>query len=477
MNKLMWFRQDLRLMDNQALTAAIEAAKIGDSQVRALFIASPEQWQQHSVAPIQIDFIERHLQLLAQELMEAGIDFELIHVDLYQDIAATLTQYCIENNIDAVYASEDPEWNEIQRDRDVQSALNSISCDLILTSQHCILPPGSVKNQSGAMYKVFTPFRQRWCQHARQRQWALVDKPVAIPTPPSASQKSSLQLLAPKTSSAAWQAGEQVAQQCLKAFVSQQVGQYKEARDFPAVAGTSQLSPYLAIGVLSPKQCLVALLSEFPDVLVDESSDGRTWLNELIWRDFYRHLLVAFPRLSKGQNFKHNADRIIWSNRQQDFQAWCEGRTGYPIVDAAMRQLNQTGWMHNRLRMIVASFLCKHLLIDWRWGETYFKTKLIDGDLAANNGGWQWSAGTGCDAQPYFRVFNPVTQAQKFDPQGDFIRKFVPELAHVSGRALFQPQPMVRKDLLTGDAYPAAIVEHKQARVRALDVLSVIKAN
>ena len=217
-------------------------------------------------------------------------------------------------------------------------------------------------------------------------------------------------------------------------FISDKLADYQEYRDFPAIKGTSGLSPYLALGIVSAKQLLAQVQLHFPEVLENPSKAEFCWVNEIIWREFYRHLIVAYPKLCMGFNFNDKYDAVAWREDDSQFQAWCQGKTGYPIVDAAMRQLNKTGWMHNRLRMIVASFLTKHLLIDWRKGEHYFMSKLIDGDLASNNGGWQWAASTGCDAQPYFRVFNPITQSERFDPDGTFIRTYVPELKDVPAK-------------------------------------------
>ena len=330
------------------------------------------------------------------------------------------------------------------------------------------------------MYKVFTPFSRKWREIAASK--AIL--PLAVPAPlgPVINEPPQLTFINTlKLSSELWAAGEGQAKRLLSEFIQQKVQDYKQDRDFPAIDGTSSISPYLAIGVLSSRQCVAALLQRFPEVIVDDTSPARTWLNELIWREFYRHLLVAFPDLSKNHNFNRQADKVQWRNNPDEFTAWCEGQTGYPIVDAAMRQLNQTGWMHNRLRMVVASFLTKHLLIDWRWGERYFRQKLIDGDLAANNGGWQWSAGCGCDAQPYFRIFNPISQSEKFDPDGSFIRKYLPELASWGIKQLHQPSAAKTPSLFeaplfnTQTAYPSAIVDHSTARVRALTVLGVLK--
>ena len=243
---------------------------------------------------------------------------------------------------------------------------------------------------------------------------------------------------------------------------------YGETRDFPAQAGTSVLSPYLAAGIISPRQCVGALQQRLGYRPQSKAQPGFVWLNELIWREFYRHLLVLIPALSMNRPFKPETAALPWSWDPEAFAAWCEGRTGYPVVDAAMRCLNATGWMHNRLRMIVASFLTKDLHIHWRLGEDYFMSRLIDGDLAANNGGWQWAAGTGADAAPYFRVFNPTTQGQRFDPQGEFIRIWVSELADVPAAYVHEPHDWLR--LKGRRDYPAPMVDHAVARVKAIEM-------
>ncbi|MCH1929014.1 deoxyribodipyrimidine photo-lyase [Shewanella sp. A25] len=489
---LMWFRQDLRLNDNQALTAACEWIRDQNpihgssgndvsnqgAKLNAIFIATPKQWQRHDVAPIQLDFIERHVNLLADGLAELGIEFELIELDTFDEIPEFLSTYCRAHGIARVFAGGEPEINERQRD----DACVKAGVPLSLTNEHCLLPPGSVLNLSGDMYRVFTPFSRKWREIACQKAIIPLSKPAPLGTPIPAAQELSF-TRTHKRSSKHWAAGEVAARDMLTSFIEQKVQDYKQDRDYPALDGTSSISPYLTIGVLSPRQCIAALLERYPEAIVDDTSKGRTWLNELVWREFYRHLLVAFPELSMSRNFNRLADNIRWRNDETEFHAWCEGRTGYPIVDAAMRQLNQIGWMHNRLRMVVASFLTKHLLIDWRWGERYFRQHLIDGDLAANNGGWQWSAGCGCDAQPYFRIFNPINQSEKFDPDGSFIRHYLPELASWGIKRLHQPNLLPSHksselslfDMPTEFDYPIAIVEHSKARARALEVLGVLK--
>ena len=249
---------------------------------------------------------------------------------------------------------------------------------------------------------------------------------------------------------------------------------YEKNRDLPALAATSSLSPYLAIGVLSPGQCLSAMEGQLGFVPLSRGEHGFAWLNELIWREFYRHLMVAHPHLSMHRAFKPETEALRWSRDEGDFQRWCDGQTGYPIVDAAMRCLNQTGWMHNRLRMICASFLCKDLHIDWRRGEGYFMSQLIDGDLAANNGGWQWSASTGADAAPYFRIFNPTRQSEKFDPQGDFLRRWLPELLDVPTRHIHQPRAWLDQ-YEPHNSYPPPIVDHQRAREYTLQLFRELR--
>jgi deoxyribodipyrimidine photo-lyase len=492
-NGLVWFRQDLRLKDNPALVAACDFARDNSSSVRAVYLVTPQQWQRHDVAPIQVDFIRRHLNLLAQSLGALGIPLDVLYGQVFDDSAALLKDYVLEHNIGAIFAGKEPEINERRRDE----ALIAAGVNLSLLDQDCLLVPGSVSNLSGNMYKVYTPFSKKWKQLAASQHIM----PLAVPAPvgPMITDIADIHFDYPLASSEAWQAGEGAVKRILEIFLNQGVADYQALRDFPAQEGTSRLSPYLALGIISPRQCVAAILQCFPEALVDDTSPAKTWLNELIWREFYRHLLVAFPRLSMGHNFNALGDGIQWRNDEDEFAAWCEGRTGYPLVDAAMRQLNQTGWMHNRLRMLVASFLTKHLLVDWRWGERYFRQHLIDGDLAANNGGWQWSAGTGCDAQPYFRVFSPLSQSAKFDANCEFIKRYLPELGAVSNKAIhdikcasqskgivdlfFVPVDVELSDVERGDEalnlapnpYPAPIVEHNFARKRAVEVLSALK--
>ena len=331
-----------------------------------------------------------------------------------------------------------------------------------------IVPPRVIQTGDGRFYSVFTPYRRVWEKKAidhvdthrppgRQPELNIrsSDVPETIEHFDLSSCRDDL-----------WPAGEPEAQRRLEKFV-QRIGNYQRARDIPSVNGTSLLSPYLAAGVISPRQCLAAALAVNKGQIAGD--DGvATWISELAWRDFYTHVLVGFPRVSRHRPFKLKTDQLDWRTDEPNFEAWKQGRTGYPIVDAGMRQLNQTGWMHNRLRMVTAMFLTKHLLIDWRWGEKYFMQHLIDGELAANNGGWQWSASTGTDSVPYFRIFNPFSQSKRFDPDGDFIKELCPELSPIPSAALHDEKKFSAAIAKHGVDYPTYIVDYKQGRERAL---------
>lgn len=462
MSVLLWFRNDIRIHDNPALHYFLEQ-KTSLEPGKAIFFVSEKQWQEHDWSTIKVDFIKRHVNALAKQLLSLNIILQVVHCDDFSEQISFLKQYCQEHNISEVVANQEIEFNEVQRDK---SCLEN-GIPLRMFESDVIVKKGKILNKSDEMYKVFTPYKRAWLSYVRAQGFDYLGKPspsvdtdgngtLELPTPLTCSGESD-----------AWPLAEQVEQQVIPDFYQDKVANYGEKRDFPAIKATSGLSPYLAIGAISPRYLLLLLIQRFPDILVASDSPEFTWLNELIWREFYRNLIFHQQSLCKHRCFKAKYSTVIWPNNRQLFTAWCEGKTGYPLVDAAMRQLNQTGWMHNRLRMVVASFLTKHLLIDWRWGEKYFMQQLIDGDLAANNGGWQWAASTGCDAQPYFRVFNPIRQSERFDPKGEFIRKYIPELAKLPDKEIHFPHQYIAKEKLT--LYWPAIVDHKQARLAALE--------
>ncbi|PKH07689.1 deoxyribodipyrimidine photo-lyase [Moritella sp. Urea-trap-13] len=455
---VMWFRGDLRVLDNPALAKALR-----QGCTKALFMAPLEQWLQHDMAPIQLDFIERHLNLLRDQLAELGVELTCLTVTDFDEQVSCLSSYCQTQHIKHIYANSEVELNEHRRDEKIIT--NGLP--LHLSEADVIVPKGSVLNGQQEMYKVFTPFRNAWLKQLRQHplNLAFLPEPTAVIAVHQPAED--IVLAGNKTSSQKWPLATVILQQVIPEFIANKCQDYQQLRDYPSVKGTSGLSPYLAIGAISPRTVVNALTQAFPTLLDDTASSAFCWLNELAWRDFYKHLLFHYPALCKHQNYQKKYNHLHWHNDNALFEAWCQGQTGYPLVDAAMRQLLQTGWMHNRLRMVVASFLTKHLLIDWRRGERFFMQHLIDGDFSANNGGWQWAAGTGCDAQPYFRIFNPITQSKKFDAEGAFIRKFVPELATLPSKYIHFPHQYLQDTGQTAIYFPP-IVDHKTAREQAL---------
>ncbi|MGV2935914.1 deoxyribodipyrimidine photo-lyase [Providencia sp. AGC89] len=468
---LIWFRNDLRVTDNKALSSACADPQ---ANVIALFTATPEQWQQHDVSPRQISFIHQHLIELQRSLAKLGIPLVCQTVTNFMDAAEWVLNYAKTQQADALFFNRQYEWNEKQRDDWLVK--NAHGMHIHAFDDFLLLPPGSVTNQKGEMYQVYTPFRRAFLTQLTATDCR------SLRVPNKRADSLNIKETAPLfphehiAVSQQFPIGEQAALKQLRQFCTQHVTRYQQDRDIPSIHGTSQLSPYLAIGVLSPRQCFNRLQAENPDVLDYPDSGAFTWLNELFWREFYSHLLVAFPHLCRYQPFIQWTQHIHWNNSSTDFDAWKTGKTGYPIVDAAMRQLNETGWMHNRLRMIVASFLVKDLLIDWRKGEKYFISQLIDGSLAANNGGWQWSASTGVDACPWFRIFNPTTQGKKFDAQGKFIRYWLPELNNIPDKYIHTPHEWSLINNTPLD-YPEPIVDHKQARLATLEAFEAGKRN
>lgn len=466
MRQLMWFRNDLRIGDNTALHAALKAGP-----TVAVFLISPAQWHAHDDAACKVDFWRRNLIALQANLAKLHIPLLIRQANDWQQAPETLAKLCKEFVIGSVHVNTEYGMNEEQRDLSVAERLADGAIDFETHVDRLLFKPGSVLTQTGTYFKVFSQFKkicyQRLYHHlpevlaAPQAQAALDIPSDAIPAAIEgfATPAASLQAL--------WPAGEHAAQQRLHAFCAEAIDGYAEQRDFPALPGTSQLSAYLAAGVLSVRQCLHAALAANQGEFASGNAGVVTWINELLWRDFYNHILVGYPKVSCNRAFKPETEALPWRDAPEDLLAWQQGRTGFPIIDAAMRQLLATGWMHNRLRMVVAMFLTKNLLIDWREGERFFMQHLIDGDLAANNGGWQWSASTGTDAVPYFRIFNPISQSQRFDPQGDFIRYWLPELKHLSNKDIHQAKQ--HGGLFERNDYPQPIVDLSSSRKRALN--------
>ncbi len=418
-----WLRRDLRLNDQAALYHALRSGH----PVVVLFIFDREILDDlEDRRDRRVEFIHQTVTQLQADLHQHGSDL-LVYYDRPMPVwEQILKQY----EVAQVHINHDYEQYAIARDAAVRELLESQGIPLYTYKDQCIFDRDEVLSKAGKPYSVFTPYSKAW--KAKVNDFYLRSYPTekyfrqfyqgsfsGIPTLESMHFEA---------------VGEPFPAQEIPV---DKIETYAEKRDYPALEATSRMSIHLRFGTVSIRE------------LAREAQQlSPTYLNELIWRDFYFQVLHHFPHINTGHAFRMEYDRIQWRNNEAEFEAWCEGRTGYPLVDAGMRQMNETGFMHNRIRMVTASFLSKHLLIDWRWGEAYFAKKLLDYDFSANNGGWQWAAGSGCDASPYFRVFNPALQAKKFDPKGEYVRKWVPEIDQVD--------------------YPDPIVEHETARERAI---------
>ncbi|UDG81473.1 Deoxyribodipyrimidine photo-lyase [Candidatus Profftia lariciata] len=470
---VVWFRNDLRTIDNKALH---EACKNPNSRVICLYIATPEQWKQHNISPRQATFIHQNLYYLAHNLTKKNIPLFYHQCTNFAAIAQWILLFCIKHKAINLFYNKQYALNERRRDDMVTQSLIGV-CKVQSFDDALLLPPGSVLNNHGEMYKVFSLFRKVFLQTLNHTDTC------SLPSPKKRNQISNVIRIQPfdyprqQLDCKLFPAGESAALEKLHIFCCERVALYAKQRDIPSINGTSILSPYLTIGVLSPRQCLNELLNKYPKALnLNKDSGAFIWFNELIWREFYYHLLMAYPKICCNQSFIDWTDNICWHNQKEHLIAWQEGKTGYPIIDAAMRQLNYIGWMHNRLRMITASFLVKDLLINWRLGEHYFMSKLLDGDLAANNGGWQWAASSGTDAVPYFRIFNPITQGKRFDKNGTFIRRWLPELANVPDKNIHQPYQWAIKENTVLN-YPYPIIDHTIARRQTIQVFKQAKIN
>lgn len=460
---LIWFRNDLRIQDNPAFTKACEDP---EAIVTALFMITPAQWQMHNMSSKQAHFVYDSLIELQKSLTSLNVSLHIKQCPDFNKTVDVIEKFCQEQQINSLFYNRQYEYNERKRDWLIKQKLQP-SVEIYELDGNLFLTPLTVRNGQGEMYKVFTPFRQAFLDRFLQSNHKLYKTPTSR-IHQQATISSIPNFNYPMQPYDFFQAGEDKALTHLEHFCEERVIDYADKRDIPSIDYTSQISAYLTLGVLSVRQCFYFLNKEHPEFWLYRESGAFCWFNELVWREFYQHLMVAHSRLCRHKPFIEWTDNIQWKNDSYQFEQWKKGNTGYPIVDAAMRQLNQTGWMHNRLRMITASFLVKDLLIDWRWGEQYFMSQLTDGDLAANNGGWQWAASTGTDSVPYFRIFNPTTQGKRFDPNGNFIRQWLPELAKVPEKFIHTPHLWAEKmgKIIN---YPQPIVTHDIARKETLE--------
>ena len=414
---IFWFRRDLRLLDNTGLNLALLKSK----DVQPIFIFDKDIIDELPNDDPRVNFLYDELQKINKELISYNSSLKIYHGNPLE----VFKQLCKENSELKVYANRDYEPYAIARDEEINKLLLENESELISTKDQVIFEKNEVVKNDGLPYTVFTPFKNKWLAKFKEEGFHLELKLNSENFNKSNHEFPTMEELSFKRSSIK-----------VPSFSLDRVYNYEETRNFPYLDSTSKIGPHLRFGTVSIRE----IISKVKDL-------NDTYLSELVWREFFMQILWHFPKVVH-ENFRPKYNFIKWRNNEEEFEKWCKGETGYPLVDAGMRELNQTGFMHNRVRMVTAGFLCKHLLIDWRWGEAYFAKKLLDYELSSNNGNWQWSAGTGCDAAPYFRVFNPSEQIKKFDKQNTYINKWVEDLNEFS--------------------YPDPVVEHAFARNRAI---------
>ncbi|MFN3628025.1 MAG: cryptochrome/photolyase family protein [Parvibaculum sp.] len=468
---IVWFRRDLRLDDNPALDAAVRSG----APLLPVFILDPDEmpgaaslwWLHHSLASLGAALKKRGVSLILRRGRPAGI----------------LPRLAADTGAAAIYWNRCYEPHAVARDKALKSALAESGVEVASFNGSLLAEPWQVKTGSGDPYKVFTPFWRALSQQPFDAPLAAPQgiAPCNAPVPSDALEDWGLLPVKPDWAGGlrdTWQPGEPGAQDRLAAFVDRAMSAYRDARDMPDRAGTSRLSPHLHWGEVSPRR-IWHVARAAAEARTGNAAIAEPFLREVGWRDFAFHLVFHWPSMV-SENWKSEFDAFPWASDDGSFLAWTKGMTGYPLVDAGMRELWQTGWMHNRVRMVAASFLIKHLMIDWRRGAEWFEDTLVDADLAVNRASWQWVAGSGADAAPYFRIFNPVLQGEKSDPAGDYVRHYVPELAALDARYIHRPweapkDVLAKAGIALGKTYPAPIVDHGEARARALAAYEEIR--
>jgi deoxyribodipyrimidine photo-lyase len=458
---LFWHRRDLRISDHKGLAAAREKS----SQVVGIFCLDPNILEKDDLAPARVTYMIGCLEKLQQQYQKVGSQLLI----LQGQPSSAIPKLAKALEAKAVYWNLDVEPYAKDRDQQVSEALKEVNIGVETVWDQLLHPPDEIRTKSAnEPYKVYTPYWNNWSKRKKQKPiHTFSENPTGLNEEQlkTARKNGIIDLPTPKDLGFIWEnelvlePGEEAAQNRLEEFCDRALFEYDEQRNFPANDGTSQLSAALKFGVIGIRTVWAKTAEAMENTRSDEARNHiKAWQQELAWREFYQQAMYHFPELANGP-YRDHFKEFPWSENQEHFKAWCEGKTGYPIVDAAMRQLNEIGWMHNRCRMIVANFLTKDLMINWQWGEKYFMQKLMDGDLSANNGGWQWSASSGMDPKP-LRIFNPTTQTQKYDPEGEYIRQWLPELSSLETEDLVSGK-ISSQDREACD-YPEPIVDHKQ---------------
>lgn len=466
MKSICWFRNDLRVLDNPALHHCC----LNSDDVIAVYFLNRKQWLEHNDAPVKINFWLRNLECLQNELKKLNIPLVILEADTYKDAIPVLKDFSTKHDVKNIYFNVEYPINELERDREIYTLFKENNIGVFAYHDQVVHEPGSLKTQTGNNFSVYSPFKRKWFEELTEEQLALFD----IPSPKNKVniESSDVEKISKKFASKIddlWPVGEEYIKSKVTDFLSTKGHLYKDDRNFPAIDGCSKISPYLNSGIVSPKWCILEA-KKYNQNLLDEGDRGIVhWVSEILWREFYRHIIYNFPKVSMNRPFLDYTENLEWSKNIEHLQRWKDGKTGIPIVDAGIREMLNTGWMHNRLRMIVAMFLSKNLLIDWREGEKFFMEHLIDGDIASNNGGWQWSASTGTDAAPYFRIMNPETQSIKFDPQGEYIKKWIPELSQCPISEIHMPVDPLKY------GYYQPIVDLKKSRKAAIEAFGNLR--
>lgn len=444
---LVWFRSDLRVSDNSPLWNAMCSG-----ETKACYLPPIKQWERYGWGERKIKFIQDSAAELRETLKNSNVELAVIEVDSFEQQIHEIARICQHDSIQNIFWNNEYPLDERARDDKAQKLLGLRGVNCHRYDDGLILPPGQVTTQQGEIYKVFTPFKKAWIAQVE-------GQPIDI-LPPSGPIKPDK-----SPPGVCISAGEAAGLNSLDQFLLRKIHFYKDDRDTPSLSGTSSISAHLSVGTISPRMCLKQATEQNNFELSTGHQGIVTWISQLVWREFYYHIIATQDRLSKHQPYKQETAKLNWNQDPDSLHRWQQGKTGVPIVDAGMRQLNTTGWMHNRVRMITAMYLTKNLLIDWRLGERYFLNQLIDADFALNNGGWQWSASTGTDAAPYFRIFNPYSQGARFDPEASYIKQFVPELSHISNAVIHNEDKLLQSRPID---YPPPTINIKQSRLRAL---------
>ncbi|MDA7702502.1 DNA photolyase family protein [Gammaproteobacteria bacterium] len=471
MKSIIWFRNDLRLDDNPSLR---EACK-NSSELHAIFLYSYDQLKKHNEANVKIDFLIKNLQCLDVNLQKLNIPLTIINSEGFEQDPDIILNLAKERNVEKVFINKQFGNDEQNRDKRARELLNAANIKTEFFNDQIVYEAGSIRTGQDNPYSVFTPFKRKWVESFDME---FLDIDFDYAPQKNIDLKSNFDgfdfkhEIIHKVDMSLWPAGEEHAKNRLVDFLENRAGNYSKDRNDPIKDGTSRMSPYLALGVISSKRCILEGL-KLNNFEFNSGNSGITkWIDEIVWREFYRNIMFSFPKVGRNQPFQDFSKSIQWRFEETELHAWKTGMTGFPIIDAAMRQLLHEGWMHNRLRMVVAMFFTKNMLHDWRLGEAYFMQNLIDGDFSSNNGGWQWSSSTGTDAAPYFRIFNPITQSTNFDKEGLFIKKYVPELKGLDKSVIHDPPEEHRKYC----GYPDQILDLKTSRLRAIDAFKAAKS-